>query len=125
MKLEYWDGTQWMQSIPQPLGFLRTVNVIGWGQTVSITVGNRYYKSLKWEIREYIHILNMCLYDNSGNLLLDKNLFYNFSGAGGVTNNESGTVDMVQYENYNVDYMVFTATCDNNGGKGYLTIAAD
>ena len=124
MKLEYWDGTQWVQAVPQPAGFLRTVSIGAWGSTVSITVGNKYYKTIKWEIRDYIHILNMRLYDNSGNLLIDRTLFDNFSMAG-VTNNKSGTVDMAQYENYNVDYMVFTATGNNNNGKGYLTIFAD
>ncbi|MDY2654148.1 MULTISPECIES: hypothetical protein [Eisenbergiella] len=114
-----------MQAVPQPAGFLRTVSIGGWGSTVSITVGNKYYKTIKWKTRDYIHILNMRLYDNSGNLLIDENLFYNFSAGGGAVNNESGTVNMTQYENYNVDYMVFTATGDNNNGKGYLTISAD
>ena len=124
-QLKYWNGSGWVSAIPQPTGFLRTVSVIGWGQTASIVVGNKYYKSIKWETRDYIHIVNLQLYDNSGNLLISKDLMNKFTGGGGIKNNETGTVDLAQYESYNVDQLIFTATCNMNGGTGYLTISAN
>lgn len=124
-QLKYWNGSSWVTATPQPNGFLRTASVSGWGQTASIVVGNKYYKSIKWETRDYIHIVNLQLYDNSGNLLISKDLMNKFTGGGGIKNNETGTVDLAQYESYNVDQLIFTATCNMNGGTGYLTISAN